>query len=283
MGCYRRGVRNLLVLWDVDYTLINAGGVGKHLYELVFRDMFARDMPGFAPVDGRTERAIIADTLAGADIAEPQRHVDDFLGRMAARAPALADLARARVHVLPGAAAALAALAAPGGAFAEASAETVVGSAVQAPSGPLDQGLPRPSEQPLRGRLEPAVLVVQSVLTGNMRSLAEVKLTAPGLAAYLDLDVGAFGDQHEVRSELVHIARRNAARVHGHAFPGQETVLVGDTPLDVAAALATGARAVGVATGRSTTHDLAAAGAHAVLADLTDTTAVVSTILGLSE
>lgn len=282
MGCYRRGVRNLLVLWDVDYTLISAGGVGKHLYELVFRDMFARDMPGIAPVDGRTDRAIIADTLAGADIAEPQRHVDDFLGRMAARAPALADLARARVRVLPGAAAALAALAAPGEAFAEASAETVVGSAAQAPPGPLDQGLPRPSEQ-LRDRLDPAVLVVQSVLTGNMRSLAEVKLTAPGLAAYLDLDVGAFGDQHEVRSELVHVARRNAAHRYGHAFPCQETVLVGDTPLDVAAALATGARAVGVATGRSTTHDLAAAGAHAVLPDLTDTTAVVSAILSLSE
>jgi phosphoglycolate phosphatase len=229
-------VRNLLVLWDVDYTLITAGGVGTHLYELAFRDMFARDMPGMAPVDGRTERAIIADTLATAGIAEPHRHVDDFLARMAARAPALADLARERVRALPGAAAALAALAA-------------VGTAVQ------------------------------SVLTGNMRSLAEVKIRAPGLASYLDLGVGAFGDQHAVRSELVHIARRNASRAYGHAFAGQETVLVGDTPLDVAAALATGARAVGVATGRSTAAELAAAGAHAVLPDLTDTPAVVTAVL----
>jgi phosphoglycolate phosphatase len=273
-------VRNLLVLWDVDYTLITAGGVGKHLYELVFRDMFARDMPSMAPVDGRTERAIIADTLAGAGIAEPHRHVDDFLGRMAARAPALADLARERVRVLPGAAAALAALAAVGAALAEAPAQTVVGSAIQTPSGPLDQGLPRLSDQPSPGRLDPAVLVVQSVLTGNMRILAEVKIRAPGLASYLDLGVGAFGDQHAVRSELVHIARRNASHAYGHAFAGQETVLVGDTPLDVAAALTTGARAVGVATGRSTAAQLTAAGAHAVLPDLTDTAAVVSAILG---
>ena len=47
-------------------------------------------------------------------------------------------------------------------------------------------------------------------------------------------------------------------------------MLIGDTPLDVAAALATGARVVGVATGSFTAADLAAAGAHAVLPDLTD-------------
>ena len=57
-------------------------------------------------------------------------------------------------------------------------------------------------------------------------------------------------------------------------------MLIGDTPLDVAAALATGARAVGVATGHFSTADLAAAGAHAVLPDLTGTAAVVSAILG---
>ncbi|HEY5990865.1 MAG TPA: HAD hydrolase-like protein, partial [Streptosporangiaceae bacterium] len=128
-------------------------------------------------------------------------------------------------------------------------------------------------------RTSPAVLVVQSVLTGNMRTLAEVKLRAPGLARYLDLEVGAYGDQHAVRSELVHIARDKAAQVYGHTFAGEETVLVGDTPLDVAAALAAGARAVGVATGRSQAAQLTAAGAHAVLPDLTDTAAVVSAVL----
>ena len=57
-------------------------------------------------------------------------------------------------------------------------------------------------------------------------------------------------------------------------------MLVGDTPLDVAAALATGARAVGVATGQFTAADLAASGAHAVLPDLADTARVVAAILG---
>jgi phosphoglycolate phosphatase len=258
-------VRNVLVLWDVDYTLINAGGVGAHLYGVVFRDLFGRDLPGMAWVDGRTDRAIIADTLAGAGIAEPQRYVDAFLAGMQARAPSLAGLARQRVRALPGAAATLAELAALAGAFEDAPEQTAAGAGTQA-------SLPRAAGSPL--------LIVQSVLTGNMRPLAEVKLQAPGLARYLNLDAGAFGGEHEIRSDLVHIARRNAFLASGREFAGEETVLVGDTPLDVAAALAAGARAVGVATGHSTADELAAAGAHAVLPDLTDSAAAIAAILG---
>jgi phosphoglycolate phosphatase-like HAD superfamily hydrolase len=48
----------------------------------------------------------------------------------------------------------------------------------------------------------------------------------------------------------------------------------------VEAALATGARAVGVATGGPAAAELVAAGADAVLPDLTDTAAVVAAITG---
>jgi phosphoglycolate phosphatase-like HAD superfamily hydrolase len=64
------------------------------------------------------------------------------------------------------------------------------------------------------------------------------------------------------------------------AFAGTSTVVVGDTPLDVSAALSAGARAVGVATGSYSAADLAAAGAHAVLPTLTDTSLVLETLLG---
>jgi phosphoglycolate phosphatase len=121
---------------------------------------------------------------------------------------------------------------------------------------------------------------VQSVLTGNVRPLAEAKLGALGLTGYLDLEIGAYGDHHENRAELVHLARRNAARAHRGDFGGDATVVVGDTPLDVSAAQAAGARAVAVATGTSSAADLAAAGADAVLADLSDTGAVLTAILG---
>jgi phosphoglycolate phosphatase len=231
-------VRDLLVLWDIDYTLIEAGGVGRMAYRAVFRDLFGRDLAELAPMGGRTERAIIAETLAMAGIGDPLQHVDAFVAGLDRRAPGLRATFAARGRALPGAAAALAAVAAVG----------------------------------------PAV--VQSVLTGNVPAMAEAKLAAFGLDAYLDLDVGAYGDHHEVRAELVHLARSRARAAYGADFGGQATVLVGDTPLDVAAALTTGARVVGVATGTPTAAELAAAGADVVLPDLADAAAVAAAVAG---
>ena len=226
------------MLWDVDFTLIDSGGVGRVVYRTVFRDLFGRDPDGVAPMGGRTERAIIAETLSMAGISDPDRHVDAFVAELTRLAPELQPTFVASGRALPGAAAALAAVAALG----------------------------------------PAV--VQSVLTGNVPAMARAKLAAFGLDSRLDLDVGAYGDHHEVRAELVHLARGRARAAYGRDFGGQATVLVGDTPLDVEAALATGARAVGVATGGPAAAELAAAGADAVLPDLTDTAAVVAAITG---
>jgi phosphoglycolate phosphatase len=231
-------VRDLLVLWDVDYTLLRASGLGNRLYEEVFKDMFGLDLTADAPKAGRTDRAILIDTLALAGVTEPRAHVDDFLAALARQVAAVDGSADAEICALPGAAAAIAALAAAG--------------------------------------------AHQSVLTGNIRPLAALKLAAAGLGEHLDLDVGAYGDVHEVRAELVPVARLAARAAYGTDFGGAATVLVGDTPLDVAAALATGARAVGVATGSFPAADLVAAGAHVVLPDLTDTSLVLDAITGQS-
>jgi len=229
-------VGDLLVLWDVDYTLLSAVGLGNRLYREVFKDMFGRDLAAVAPKAGRTDRAILLDTLALAGVSEPRAHVDDFLAALARRVAALDGSVQAEVRALPGAAAAIAALAAAG--------------------------------------------IRQSVLTGNIRPLAAVKLSAAGLGEHLDLDIGAYGDVHEVRAELVPVARQAAQAAYGADFGGPSTVLVGDTPLDVEAALATGARAVGVATGSFAAADLVAAGAHAVLPDLTDASLVLAAVTG---
>jgi phosphoglycolate phosphatase len=229
-------VGELLVLWDVDYTLLSAGGLGNSLYEAVFKDLFGRDLTAIAPKAGRTDRAILLDTLALAGVDSPAAYVDDFMVLLGRRASAMDGSARAYVRALPGAAVALAALAAAG--------------------------------------------ARQSVLTGNVRPLAAVKLAAAGLGEHLDLDVGAYGDVHEVRAELVPVARRAARAAYGTDFGGRSTVLIGDTPLDVAAALDTGARAVGVATGSFASAELVAAGAHVVLPDLTDTSLVLAAVTG---
>jgi len=229
--------REILVLWDVDGTLLSAGGVGVDLYSEVFLQLFGRALEVVAPMAGRTDRAIILETLTLAGVPEPRRHVDSFIAGLAARAPSVRTAIAARGRALPGAAAALAAL----------------GS----------------------GRR-----VHQSVLTGNIRTLAEVKLAAVGLRDPLDLCIGAYGDDHEERAELVQVARRRAAAVHGRSgFGGQGTVVVGDTPLDIAAALAAGARAIGVATGAFSAAALRSAGADTALPDLIDTRLVLEALV----
>lgn len=239
LGWYGRAVGNVLVLWDVDYTLINAGGSSTQLYGMVFRQLFGRELDGVVPMAGRTDRAIVLHTLERAGVSDPRQHVEAFLAGLAGQAPGFRALVMKRGHALPGAAAALAALAGLGPAHA-----------------------------------------VQSVVTGNIRPLAEAKLGALGMTGHLDLDIGAYGDHHENRAELVHLARRNAARAYRQDFAGEAAVIVGDTPLDIAAAQTAGARSVGVATGASSVADLTAAAADAVLPDLTDADAVLTAIFG---
>ena len=102
---------DLLVLWDVDYTLLSADGLGTRLYEMVFRQLFGRELPAVAPKAGRTDRAIITDTLALAGIPEPEAQVDRFLAALARQVASSDGTMNAQVHPLEGAAAAIAALA----------------------------------------------------------------------------------------------------------------------------------------------------------------------------
>ena len=122
--------------------------------------------------------------------------------------------------------------------------------------------------------------VVQSVLTGNLEPNALLKLASFELDGYLDFDVGGFGSDHHHRPSLVEVARTKAEGKYGTAFDGTATVLVGDTPLDVAAGRAGGARVVAVATGPYGADELAATGADVVLEDLRDTGAALAAILG---
>lgn len=121
--------------------------------------------------------------------------------------------------------------------------------------------------------------VAQTLVTGNLRRIAAIKVGAFGLGEYLDLAIGGYGEVSEQRSELVAEALAGAGRRHGTRFTGDAVVVVGDTPHDVHAALAHGARAVGVATGSFPADALVAAGAHEVLPDLGDTDRALAAIL----
>jgi len=100
----------------------------------------------------------------------------------------------------------------------------------------------------------------QSVLTGNLREVARIKLEVFGLAGYLDLASGAYGDDDSDRPKLVFLAQRRAAGRTGVAFGAEATVLVGDTPKDVSAGLTAGVRVIGVATGKASVEGVAGRG-----------------------
>jgi phosphoglycolate phosphatase len=143
-----------------------------------------------------------------------------------------------------------------------------------------EQGRALPGTHAALRRLSTEPDLVQSLLTGNIEPNAKVKLAAFGLDQHLDFEIGAYGSDHRRRGKLVAVALRKARERRDLHLAPADTVLVGDTPLDVAAALAGGARAVGVATGPYEAPELRAAGAHAVLNDLTDIEALLAAVRG---
>ncbi len=109
------------------------------------------------------------------------------------------------------------------------------------------------------------------LLTGNFEAGARIKLGHFDLWRYFKY--GAFGDDAADRNELVPFAV-SRARASGMPEPRPGDVLVvGDTPYDVACALAVGATPVGVATGGFSVEQLRASGAEIVFEDLSETAA----------
>ncbi len=227
---------DLLVLWDVDHTLIELRRLHYDLYRQAFTALTGRAPDRLLEMSGRTDRASMTRTLRDHGLHASEEQLLRFRALLvAAMAEVSADLP-ALGHPVPGAAAAVQALSVLPG-------------------------------------------VHQSVLTGNLRPLAEAKLSAFGFASLLDFDIGAYGWDHVDRGRLVPVARQRASNRLGVVFSAARTVLVGDTPRDVQAAREGGGRSIAVATGAFTEAELLAAGADVVLPRLTDTAAVVRAVV----
>jgi phosphoglycolate phosphatase len=98
--------------------------------------------------------------------------------------------------------------------------------------------LPKLASRPHQYRL--------SLVTGNLEAVARLKLDRAGIGGYFPPAQGAFGSDSENRDELPGIARSRAALP---AWPRERTVVIGDTPRDIACARADGVRVVAVGTG----------------------------------
>jgi phosphoglycolate phosphatase-like HAD superfamily hydrolase len=133
-----------------------------------------------------------------------------------------------------------------------------------------------PGVRPLLDALSERDDAYLALLTGNFARGAQIKLEYFDLWRYFRC--GAFGDDTHDRNGLLATAIAEAAACGGRRFAPHETVVVGDTPLDVAVARAGGARSVAVATGGYDVNALRASGADAVLEDLSDVDAVVEAL-----
>jgi phosphoglycolate phosphatase len=110
--------------------------------------------------------------------------------------------------------------------------------------------------------------VLLGITSGALEAGAHTKLARGGLNSFFSF--GGYGSDSKDRGELTRIAIERAGRIHGHAIDPQDTMVVGDTPLDVQAAHDAGAVAVAVASGRWTVDQLRNSGAEHVMASLED-------------
>jgi phosphoglycolate phosphatase-like HAD superfamily hydrolase len=213
-----------LLLFDVDGTLVHAGGQAKPVFAAAMREVFgtAGDVERY-DFSGRTDARIVVDLATGAGI--PEDEAREALPRV--RELYLERFAHAfdprRAKVLPGVAALLAEL---------------------APRDDFALGL----------------------LTGNWREGARIKLAALGLFDYFPF--GSFADDALDRRDLPPVALERAAAHLGRAIGAAETVIVGDSLLDVDCARAHGIPCLAVATGWTPRAALEAEGATWVVDDL---------------
>ncbi|MBM4186989.1 MAG: HAD family hydrolase [Gemmatimonadetes bacterium] len=224
-----RTVRERLVLFDIDGTLLLSGGAGKRAVLRALHDETGIDAEHLERVrfDGKTDPAIVSELFHAAGRGSEctptrmARVIERYLWHLEA------DLAvnAHRAKVMPGVAS-------------------------------------------LLDRLWADRRLVVGLLTGNVSHGAAVKLRAVGIAPER-FAVGAYGSDHPERSALPPIAVERARQYFGRAVGGREVVILGDTPADMTCGNGIGARAIGVTTGNFAEADLAAAGAQAVFADFT--------------
>lgn len=218
---------NLLILWDVDHTLLNTGGVGREIFGEAFRAATGHTLTEMPAPAGQTEPELFREALHLHSIPDDPAYFSTFAEHQARGYTLRSSEVRTRGEVLPG----------------------------------IEHALSLISEFPS---------VKQSILSGNTRSAAKAKLDTFDLSRFLDLDIGAYGDDSPSRPNLVGIAQKRASSKYGIAYDAETTFIVGDTPRDIQAGKTGGARVIAVATGRTPVDELRRNSPEAAFGDLSD-------------
>jgi phosphoglycolate phosphatase-like HAD superfamily hydrolase len=221
------------VLFDVDGTLVHAGGAGRRSIERALeRHLGDAVRPqetwlGELKLDGMTDRLIVREAMLALGLAFDDATCDAVL---ATYVEALAgEIHGPGYEVLPGVEALLGALAGAG---------RLVG-----------------------------------LCTGNVARGARVKLGRGGLDRFFEWGDDApngFAEDGEARERIVAAVLRRAGARLGGTLPPQRAVVVGDTPRDISAARVWGVPVLAVATGRFSADELRRQGADLAVPSLAD-------------
>lgn len=229
----------MLILFDVDATLINTSGSGMHALHDAGRDLYG---PQFTiegtEFAGRLDQLIISDLLDRNGLensAEERARLRAGYARFLRRRLEDRTIARALPGVLPLVEALRRSTSATigllTGNYADTGSEKLRACGVDPDWFPIRVWADdAPVESPRRDHLPPV-----------------------GMARYRELT--------------------------GRSVPARECVIVGDTPHDVACAHAHGCRALAVATGSYSTAQLEKTGAERVVADLSHTTDILAWLI----
>jgi phosphoglycolate phosphatase-like HAD superfamily hydrolase len=219
-------------LFDVDGTLVNAGGAGRRAFERAVADhcehpaALTGALSGLR-LDGMTDRLIVREALRILGRRFEEASCNALLARYVALLET--EIGGPGYGVLPGVVETLEGLAARGALLALCTGNVAEGARLKLARGDLDRHFEW------------------------------------GPAA-----VCGFAADGEDREHVVAAALRRASARLGRAIAPAEALVIGDTPRDVAGGHAVGVPVLGVATGRYSVADLRAAGADHVAPALTD-------------
>ncbi|MEJ2412242.1 MAG: HAD family hydrolase [Anaerolineales bacterium] len=227
-----------LVLFDLDGTLLTAGGMGRRATRIALEAVFGNsgNLDVYYP-GGRTQEAIFLDTLLDAGFSR-----EEFLA------------SKTELYRI----------------FLDEFQKSVEGTASRIQ--------PLPGAVKLVQALNQEADVMLGVVTGNHRENASIKLSSAGFSAEW-FRVGAYGEETEVRSQLIPLAQMRAQERSGEDFSGDKTVVVGDTTRDVISARENGALSVAVTTGTDHRALLESSGPDHILDGLDDLQEVLEIIL----
>ncbi len=228
-----------LILFDVDMTLIDTGGVGKESFKRTWAEIYP-ETP-FPVIDhaGKTDPLILRETIDACGFTLTKEEFEGFVSRFK---------------------------------------DVYLGLLPLALKEKIEAGVcrPMPGVFPLLEELQ-ARGAALALVTGNWIEGAELKLTPLGLWKYFK--TGAFATDSAVRADLPPIAIKRAEKRFGREFAKKDVWIVGDARNDVDCGLANGIKVLAVATGSESEEALAAFGAAKTVPDLADLEAVLAILL----